>query len=166
MHSSIFCCNLCYSDAEDRLWVPEKNQHAFSDERRLPLRDGDSIPSAHQCRLDAIKIPGKLSQQARDNVLKLVLRTAGSRLSVTTFPSADYLDTLIKIGIGKRTETDAWIHPYTFYDSIYQQLCPELLTALVAAGCVCCGMPSINKTGIILQEITRVALAQLVRSSY
>lgn len=148
-----------------RLWVPEKNQHAFSEERQIPLRDTDRIPSSYQNRLDAVKIPGKLSYQARDDILKLVIRTGGSRLSVTTFPSPDYLDTLIKIGIGKRTETDAWIHPYTFYDSDYQQLRPELLMALIAAGCVCCGMPSINKTGIILQEITRVSLAQLVGPS-
>ncbi|EPS31052.1 hypothetical protein PDE_06006 [Penicillium oxalicum 114-2] len=144
------------------LWVPEKNQHAFSDEQRLPLRDGDSISSSNQNHIDSMKIPGHLSYQARDDILKLVLRTGGSRLSVATFPSADYLDTLIKIGIGKRIETDAWIHPYTFFDAGYQQLRPELLTALVAAGCVCCGMPSINKTGIVLQEITRVSLAQLV----
>ncbi|KAJ5481159.1 hypothetical protein N7539_007053 [Penicillium diatomitis] len=144
------------------LWIPEKNQHAFSDEQRLPLRDGDSISSMNQNQIDTMKIPGRLSHQARDDILKIVLRTGGSRLSVSTFPSADYLDTLIKIGIGKRTETDAWIHPYTFYDANYQQLRPELLTALVAAGCVCCGMPSINKTGIVLQEITRVSLAQLV----
>lgn len=99
--------------------------------------------------------------QARDDIFKLVVQTAGSRLSISSFPSSDYLDTLIKIGIGKRTETDAWIHPYTFYE---QQLRPELLTGLVAAGCVCCGLSSINKTGIILQEITRASLAQLVRS--
>lgn len=146
----------------DRLWIPEKNQHGFSEEQRIPLRDSDSIPSTHQTRLDALKIPGKLPYQARDEIFKLVLRTAGSRLSVSAFPSSDYLDTLIKVGIGKRIETDAWIHPYTFYDQEYQQLRPELLTALVAAGCVCCGVPSISKTGIILQEITRVSLAQLV----
>jgi hypothetical protein len=99
--------------------------------------------------------------QARDDVFKLVVRTAGSRLTISAFPSAEYLDTLIKIGICKRAETDAWIHPYTFYE---QNLRPELLTALVAAGCVCCGLSSINKTGIILQEITRASLAQLVRS--
>ncbi|KAJ6059305.1 uncharacterized protein N7446_008888 [Penicillium canescens] len=101
----------------------------------------------------------KLSMHSRDDIFKLVVQTAGSRLSVSSFPSAEYLDTLIKVGIGKRTETDAWIHPYTFYD---QKLRPELLTGLVAAGCVCCGLASINKTGIVLQEITRVSLAQLV----
>ncbi|KAJ5573302.1 hypothetical protein N7450_010286 [Penicillium hetheringtonii] len=144
------------------LWVPEKNQHAFSDERRIPLRDSDSIPEKHQDRLQLLKIPGRLSSLARDDIFKLVICIGGSRLSVAAFPSADYLDTLIKVGIGKRTETDAWIHPYTFYDTAYHQLRPELLTALVAAGCVCCGLPSISKTGIILQEITRVGLAQLV----
>ncbi|KAJ5681350.1 uncharacterized protein N7477_001290 [Penicillium maclennaniae] len=125
------------------LWIQEKNQHAFSDEGKIPLRDSDSIPTAHQSRLDALQIPGNLFQNARDDIFKLVLRTAGSRLSVSAFPSAGYLDNLIKIGVE------------------YQQLRPEFLTALVAAGCVCCGLPSINKTGIILQEITRVGLAQL-----
>ncbi|KAJ5757259.1 uncharacterized protein N7511_007441 [Penicillium nucicola] len=115
------------------LWVPEKNQHAFSEERRIPLRDGDTISPNHRNRLQALQIPGKLSMHSRDDILKLVVRTAGSRLSVSSFPSAEYLDTLIKVGIGKRTETDAWIHPYTFYD---QKLRPELLTGLVAAGCV------------------------------
>lgn len=140
--------------------MPEKNQHAFSEERRIPLRDGDTISPNHRHRLQSLQIPGELSMQSRDDIFKLVVQTAGSRLSVSSFPSAEYLDTLIKVGIGKRTETDAWIHPYTFYD---QKLRPELLTGLVAAGCVCCGLASINKTGIVLQEITRVSLAQLVR---
>ena len=155
---------LFLSSNDYRLWVPEKNQHAFSDERRIPLRDSDSIPEKHQDRLQLLKIPGRLSSLARDDIFKLVICIGGSRLSVAAFPSADYLDTLIKVGIGKRTETDAWIHPYTFYDTAYHQLRPELLTALVAAGCVCCGLPSISKTGIILQEITRVGLAQLLGS--
>ncbi|KAJ5917213.1 hypothetical protein N7466_010767 [Penicillium verhagenii] len=141
------------------LWTPEKNQHAFSEERRIPLRDGDDISEKHRDRLEILRIPGGLSMQARDDIFKLVVRTAGSRVSVSTFPSAEYLDTLIKVGIAKRTETDAWIHPYTFYN---QKLRPELLTSLVAAGCVCCGLSSINKTGILLQEISRVSLAQLV----
>ncbi|OQD63773.1 hypothetical protein PENPOL_c009G01205 [Penicillium polonicum] len=140
------------------LWVPEKNQHAFSEERGIPLRDGDTISPNHRNKLQSLQIPGKLSMHSRDDIFKLVVQTAGSRLSVSSFPSAEYLDTLIKVGIGKRTETDAWIHPYTFYD---QKLRPELLIGLVAAGCVCCGLASINKTGIVLQEITRVSLAQL-----
>jgi hypothetical protein len=159
---SFFLYPMLMSEVVRRLWKPAKNQHGFSEDRQIPLCDGESIPLTHRTRLDALNIPGKLSIKARDDIFKLVLQTAGSQLSVSAFPSPEYLDTLIKIGIGKRIETDAWIHPYSFYDDQYQQLRPELLTALVAAGCVCCGAPSISKTGIILQEITRVGLGQLV----
>lgn len=145
-----------------RLWEPRKNQHGFSEEGRIPLKDGDNIPPTYQTRLDTLNIPEKLSQQARDDIFKLVLRIAGSRLSVSSFPSSGYLDTLIKMGLVKRLETDAWIHPYTLYDCQYQILRPELSIALVAAGCVCCGLPSISRTGIVLQEITRLGLSHLV----
>ncbi|KAL2833130.1 hypothetical protein BJY01DRAFT_94919 [Aspergillus pseudoustus] len=146
------------------LWIPQKNQNGFSEEAHIPLRDGDmtaSISSLHKSRLEALNIRGKLTNQLRDHIFQLILRTAGTRLSVPSFPTAESLDALIKIGISKRTETDAWIHPYTLY---LQDSRPELLTALVAAGCVCSGIPSINKTGVLLLEIVRVSLAQLVES--
>ncbi|KAL2867626.1 uncharacterized protein BJX67DRAFT_80745 [Aspergillus lucknowensis] len=146
------------------LWVPQKNQNGFSEEGQIPLRDGDmtaSISSLHRSRLEALDIRGKLTNQLRDHIFQLILRTAGTRLSVPSFPTAESLDTLIKIGISKRTETDAWIHPYTLY---LQDSRPELLTALVAAGCVCSAIPSINKTGVLLLEIVRVSLAQLAET--
>ncbi|KAL3467681.1 hypothetical protein BJX64DRAFT_273736 [Aspergillus heterothallicus] len=146
------------------LWVPHKNQTGFSEEAHIPLRDGDmtaSISSLHKSRLEALNIRGKLTNQLRDHIFQLILRTAGTRVSVPSFPTAESLDALIKIGISKRTETDAWIHPYTLY---LQDSRPELLTALVAAGCVCSAIPSISKTGVLLVEIVRVSLAQLVES--
>lgn len=146
----------------NRLWNPQKNQHGFSDERGIPLKDSDNIPSTNKTQLDALMMTGKLSQKSRDDVFRLLLRVAGSRLPFSTFPSVEYLDTLIKIGIRKRVETDAWIHVHTLYDDKYQVLRPELAMALVSAGCVCCGLRSISQTGIVLQEITRLGLAQLV----
>ncbi|KAL5041177.1 hypothetical protein BDW71DRAFT_13821 [Aspergillus fruticulosus] len=146
------------------LWVPEKNQNGFSEDGQIPLRDGDmtaSISSLHKSRLEALNIRGKLTQQMRDNIFQLVLSTGGSRLSVPSFPTAESLDALIKIGISKRTETDAWIHPYTLYR---QNSRPELLAALVAAGCVCSAIPSVGKAGVLLLEIVRVSLAHLVES--
>ncbi|KAL4768215.1 hypothetical protein BDW60DRAFT_225961 [Aspergillus nidulans var. acristatus] len=146
------------------LWVPEKNQNCFSEDGQIPLRDGDmtaSISSLHRSRLEALNIRGKLTQQMRDNIFQLVLATGGPRLSVPSFPTAESLDALIKIGISKRTETDAWIHPYTLYR---QNSRPELLTALVAAGCVCSAIPSVGKAGVLLLEIVRVSLAHLVES--
>lgn len=49
-------------------------------------------------------------------------------------------------------ETDAWIHSYTFGAETAR---PELLIALIAAGCVCFGTPSVSKTGLVLFELTR-----------
>ena len=66
---------------------------------------------------------------------------------------------LIKVGLAKRMETDAWIHPYTIQLDIAR---PELLTALIAAGCVCFGIPSVSKTGLVLLEVLRVALSRLM----
>lgn len=85
--------------------------------------------------------------------------SAQAHISIPSFPDADSLDKLIKVGIAKRIENDAWIHPYTF-DS--NNTLPELLTALVAAGCICFGIPAVNRTGLVLQEISRVALNKLV----
>jgi hypothetical protein len=90
---------------------------------------------------------------------RLVVTTADAKVSVPTFPSAQCLDVLIKVGIAKRLERDAWIHPYIF-DS--EQSRSELLIALVAAGCVCFGVPAVNRTGLVLLEIARVALNKLI----
>ncbi|KAL6234560.1 hypothetical protein BDW75DRAFT_251382 [Aspergillus navahoensis] len=146
------------------LWAPERNQNGFSEDGQMPLGDGDmtaSISSLHRSRLEALNIRGKLTQQMRDNIFQLVLSTGGSRLSVPSFPTAESLDALIKIGISKRTETDAWIHPYTLYR---QNSRPVLLTALVDAGCVCFAIPSVGKAGVLLLEIVLVSLAHLVES--
>jgi hypothetical protein len=104
-------------------------------------------------------IPGRLSSAARDRIFQLVLKTARNQLKISSFPSSDCVEKLVKVGIAKRTETDAWIHPYTFESETSR---PVFLTALMTAGCVCFGIPSVNRTGLALQEIVRVALNELV----
>lgn len=88
-----------------------------------------------------------------------MIKTAKSQVTIPSFPSAKCLETLLKVGIAKRVETDAWIHPYTLCSETSR---PELITALIAAGCVCFGIPSVSKTGLVLFEIARVALARLI----
>jgi hypothetical protein len=141
-------------------WVPKRNQNAFSDEEGITLdeRQVDLALSPHQPHASSVVVPGQLSQQGRDRILQLVGKTAHSRISISSFPSAECLDRLIKAGIAKRTEGDAWIHPYTFDAEAAR---PEFLTALVVAGCICFGIPSVNKTGLVLQEIVRVSLHEL-----
>ena len=150
-------------DAEfSRFWVPGRNQHAFSEHDGITIdeRNVDIASSPHEPCPSNIIIQDTLSPQARDRIFQLVSKTTQSQVAIPSFPSADCLDKLIKVGIAKRTETDAWIHPFTF-DSESSR--PEFLTALVAAGCVCFGIPSVSRTGLVLQEIVRVALNRLVR---
>lgn len=142
------------------LWLPEHNEKAFDDQEGITLdeRQVDLASSPHHPYSSNVTIPDRLSQISRDRIFQLVSKTARSQISIPSFPSADCLDRLIKVGIAKRTETDAWIHPYTFES---ENLRPEFLTALVAAGCICFGIPSVNRTGLVLQEIVRVALSTL-----
>ncbi|KAI4688799.1 uncharacterized protein J4E84_004729 [Alternaria hordeiaustralica] len=141
-------------------WIPERNQHAFSEHENIALdeRNVDLASSPHMPYSSNVVIPDKLSPAARDRIFQLVSKTAQSHITIPSFPSAECVDKLIKVGIAKRTETDAWIHPYTFESETAR---PEYLTALVAAGCVCFGVLSVSRTGLALQEIVRVALNRL-----
>lgn len=142
------------------LWIPERRENAFSTREGITLdeRQVDLASSPHNPYASDITIPDRLGQPARDRIFQLVSKTARSQISIPSFPSADCLDKLIKVGIAKRTETDAWIHPYTFDSEVSM---PQFLTALVAAGCICFGITSVNRTGLVLQEIVRVSLNTL-----
>ncbi|KAF9638877.1 hypothetical protein BFW01_g9774 [Lasiodiplodia theobromae] len=142
-------------------WKPSSAQNAFSDHPRMPLESDnvDVAASPHWPYSVDLIIQDKLSQQTRDRILQLVIQTVGSKVSIPSFPSAKFLDILIKNGIAKKLETDAWIHPHTH---VSQTTRAELLTALIAAGCVCFGIMAVGKTGGLLQEIVRVALSNLV----
>jgi hypothetical protein len=142
------------------LWQPEHNQKAFGEHDGITLdeRHVDLASSPHHPYSSDVTIPDRLSQQSRDRIFQLVSKTARSQISIPSFPSAECLDKLIKVGIAKRTETDAWIHPYTFDSESSRS---EFLTMLVAAGCICFGIPSVNRTGLVLQEIVRVSLNAL-----
>jgi hypothetical protein len=144
-----------------RRLYPTLSQHALIEHENSTI-DGQTIDlasSPHQPYDSDVIIPSSLSPTSRDSIFKLVTSMAQAHISIPSFPDADCLDKLIKVGIAKRTETDAWLHPYTF-DS--NNTTPELLTALVSAGCVCFGIPAVNRTGLTLQEISRLALSKLV----
>jgi hypothetical protein len=141
--------------------MPERNQNAFSEHENITLDERNVASSPHMPYSSNVVIPDHLSAGARDRIFQLVSKTARSQITIPSFPSAECVEKLIKVGIGKRTETDAWIHPYTFDSEVAR---PEWLTALVAAGCICFGVPAVNRTGLALQEIVRVALNTLVSS--
>ena len=145
------------------LWKPPANMGAFSEHKGVSMVEDslDIAASPNQPYLPKLNLPDRLSGQSRDRIFQMVLRTAKSQVSIPSFPSAACLETLLVVGIAKRVETDAWIHPYTFRS---EQTRPELLAALIAAGCVCFGLPQVIQTGLFLFEIVRVALNKLVES--
>ncbi|PWY65410.1 hypothetical protein BO83DRAFT_321137 [Aspergillus eucalypticola CBS 122712] len=100
----------------------------------------------------------KLSSRLRDELFRLIVKTGDDTLSIPELPTVDHLDILIKIGLAKKVDINPWIHLYTFYSNSPR---PELIAALVSTGCISCLTPTMNKTGIIMQEVVRVALRNL-----
>lgn len=146
-----------------RFWKPRANQNVFTDHDRLPIDedsvDVDSLPNQPTTTRLKVDVPDILTQQTRDRLLHLVLKIVTIKMAVPTFPSAKFLDILLKVGITKRLESDTLIHPYTFSSA---KCMSELLAALIAAGCVSFGIPSVSRTGIILLDIVRTGLHRVV----
>ena len=94
--------------------MPERNQNAFSEHENITLDERNVASSPHMPYSSNVVIPDRLSAGARDRIFQLVSKTARSQITIPSFPSAECVGKLIKVGIAKRTETDAWIHPYTF----------------------------------------------------
>ena len=133
-------------------------QNAFSEDNNIPL-DEDAVVTSPQLRpLPTSIVKDQLSAHTRDKIFQLIIKTAHSHLDIPSFPSANCLDTLLKVGIAQKAERDAWFHPFSFSIETAR---PELLVALIAAGCVCFNIPSISKTGLVLFEVTQVALSRL-----
>lgn len=143
------------------MYKPASKENAFSEHNQIPLDENniDMASSPHQPFLPLLDLQAHLSAQMRDRIFQMALKAAKWQVSIPAFPSTNCLDTLLKVGIAKRVETDAWIHPYTLD---FQKARPELIAALIAAGCVCFGISTVNKTGLVLVEVVRVALNRLL----
>lgn len=144
-----------------RLWTPSLRQNAFSEQSNIAIHDEaiDLTSPSYQPWEAEVVLHEKIDQGMRDQILQLVIEVSQSKVSIPAFPSYEVIDTLMKTGIIKRARTDSWLHLGTFRCG---QSRPELLTALVSAGCVCFGIPEINRTGLLLQEIVRLSLDRLV----
>ena len=86
------------------LWFPESKQHAFSEHNDIRLDEANlhSAASPLEPYAETFSIPDKVSMRSRDEIFQLILRTAKSQISIPSFPAADCLELLMKIGIAKR----------------------------------------------------------------
>ncbi|KAL5363428.1 hypothetical protein BJX96DRAFT_178064 [Aspergillus floccosus] len=116
------------------LWVPTSNQKAFTDQSQISI-DRDTVDQAASSpEATHVQIPmnDRVDQEVRDNLLQFISRVTKSKVSISAFPDPGFLDVLINTGISRRLNRDSWIHPGTL---CYKAMRPELLTALIAAGC-------------------------------
>ncbi|KAJ5122209.1 hypothetical protein N7448_003341 [Penicillium atrosanguineum] len=144
--------------------------HLLQDNMPISLNDDD--PSIGDRGLEApvvsphlipnnLTVHEKLSSRSRDEIFRLIVKTGDDRLSIPEIPAVEHLDILIKIGLARKLDVNPWIHLYTCY---HDRPRPEFLAALVVMGCISCFAPTINKTGIVLQDIVRLALRNLAEA--
>ncbi|GFF97527.1 zinc finger protein zas1 [Aspergillus udagawae] len=99
-----------------------------------------------------------LDLHSRDKILGIVLSQIKQPISavLSSFPSVQLLDSLIRYYLTAPFSTaSSWIHRGTFCP---QQVCPELLLAMEAAGAVLTPDPSLRKLGFAMQEVVRLQL--------
>jgi hypothetical protein len=143
-------------------WKPVQQEHAFAEQINLSLPYKD-MQHYLESRLAPDVLDQRLEQNSRDKILAMLLSTCEpSNVSrvVTSFPSADLLDSLMHLFFrSELSRTDSWIHIPTFRP---QNQRPELNGIVVAAGAVLSSVPTVRKLGFAIQEAVRLAIPQIV----
>lgn len=143
------------------LWAPNPTDTAYAQQGNLSLPRKDMIPL--EARLGPDLLDQRLEQNSRDNILAMLLKTCEpgnvSRV-VTSFPSADLLDSLIHLFFrSELSQIDSWIHLPTFRP---QSQRPEFNGIIIAAGAIQSAIPTVQKLGFAIQEAVRMALPKIV----
>ncbi|TVY85354.1 hypothetical protein LSUE1_G000279 [Lachnellula suecica] len=141
-------------------WKPNQREHANAEQVNLslPYKDMQYL----EARLAPDNRDQRIDQSSRDRVLAMLLSTCEpqnvSRV-VTSFPSADLLDSLMHLFFRSELQSpDAFIHLPTFRP--HSQL-PELNGIVIAAGAVLSNVPTVRKLGFAIQESVRTAVVRL-----
>jgi len=143
-------------------WDPNKLDHGFCEQSNLPVpsRDMSSPQFRESGRNVEFLIGHKLEQSTRDKVLAMVLsscrQTATIMRVAASFPSAEVLDTLLRLFLASQLcQTSSWVHYGTL--TVNRQW-PEWLGAAVAAGAILTPISALRKFGFAVQEAVRLAI--------
>lgn len=144
-------------------WKPNQKEHTNAEQINL------SIPKDMQyleARLPPDVFNQRIEQSSRDQILAMLLGTCEPEnitRVVTSFPSADLLDSLMHLFFRSELQsTDAFVHLPSFRP---QYQLPELNAIVVAAGAILSNVPTIRRLGFAIQESVRTALVKIVSSS-
>ena len=101
-----------------------------------------------------------IDARLRDRMFYLVCNMNKFTQRVPDFPSLEILNHVIKAFFVKQSyQVDNWIHVPTLSAADSH---PEFLLALVTAGSTVISVPAIWKMGLVLQDVVRVTIGDLV----
>lgn len=149
------------------LWTPSQGDHVLRDQRDLEV-DGESISSALSPAFNSRRVQSEgcvfppISTNLRDRMFYLVSATNKYANGSISFPSLDILNNVIEAFFTRQNhQIDTWIHVPTIS---LKTVCPEFLIALVMGGSAVISIPSIWKMGLVLFDVIRVTVGDLVSS--
>jgi hypothetical protein len=148
------------------LWTPAHRDRILRDDENLTLNES-SITSALTPRSSGLapNVPScgfpTITAAMRDKMYHLVSTMNRYSSRIPGFPSLDVINHVVEaFFVGQTYQVDNWIHVPSMTSSDF---IPELGLALVVAGSTVILLPAIGKMGLVLQDVVRVKLGELVR---
>lgn len=150
------------------LWTPAPKDHVLSDQDNLTL-DEESIPSPLTTRspgllpiIPSCGIP-VIGNGLRDKMFYLISSMNKYTNRAPSFPSLNILNHIIEAFFIRHSyQIDHWIHvPSISLNDVH----PEFAIALITAGTMVIAVPEIWKLGLVLQDVVRVTVGELVNFS-
>ena len=148
------------------LWTPAQEDHILSGQNNLAL-DEDSMTTdlspSSRAQTNDFTSYGSLCIDAglRDKMFYLVA-TMNSKYTkiIPKFPSLELLNHIIGAYFVQQSyQFDVWIHLPTI---VLGDVHPEFLLALIVAGSSMIAVPAIWKLGLVLQDVVRFTVGELV----
>ena len=141
-------------------WIPERNRGAFAGQDEI------NISGSHVEPNDQLTSPGKLNltrcelaHAERDRMIRVITHVAHTKLAVPSFPSLELLGDLVDIYLLQATSAlDSFFHAASF---TCKDARTEMLLCFVAAGARYIALPPVWKMGLVIQEVARLAIADL-----
>ncbi|RFU32330.1 hypothetical protein B7463_g4023, partial [Scytalidium lignicola] len=140
------------------LWNPTQKDHYMNDDADLAL-DEEMIPSILTSDSPSNSVADfsscYIDSKTRDKLLSLLFTLRKTPDQFPSFPSLSLLNNLIQVYFTQESfKVDQLIHIGTFNP---KTAVPQLLIAIISAGCSFISIPAVWKMGLALQEIVRLA---------
>ncbi|KAK5697728.1 hypothetical protein LTR17_023845 [Elasticomyces elasticus] len=145
-------------------WIPERNSSSFSGQDTIDIRQVDRVSSSDQLTTpDSVRLVHcDLRHAERDRMIRVVTQVANTRVTMPSFPSLELLEDLVDIFLLQDSSAiDSYIHSATFVSGKART---ELLLAMVAAGARYVSLSPVWKMGLVIQEVVRIAVGELLES--